>query len=114
MDEGIDEEEWPSHFEDQLSYIGKSIVSWAFPLIHLATTRPLQPQDIPPCPKSQNVLTISGRFWAAWREERKRSEVCINMIVVETIGCCTLVVLALIIHHTHKYSSHHPHLSPCV
>jgi len=67
-----DEELWPLHLEDKLSYIGKASVSWAWPLIKLATTRPLQPQDIPPCPKSQNVVTISGRFWTAWRAEQAR------------------------------------------
>ena len=67
------QDEWPKHPEDDLCYISKGIVSWAWLLIELATQRPLTFEDVPPCPKSYNVKTMSSRFWAAWADEEERT-----------------------------------------
>ena len=64
---------WPKHVEDDLNYFSRASANWVYPLIRLATKRQLQPEDIPPAPKSQNVQSISKRFWDAFEVEKDRA-----------------------------------------
>ncbi len=66
-------QKWPKHVEDNQWYIVKAAVSWVWPLIKLATERPLHEEDVPREPMAHNTETRSSQFWGAWTIEEERA-----------------------------------------